>query len=71
MTRLTTEAGTNFQARIKPHGDWITFTPFRDWKNDIWRMCPDGSEETRLTFDPRKDWQPRRGPKPVPASVTP
>ena len=43
-------------------GDWVALTSFRDWNNEIYRMRPDGSEETRLAFDPRPDWQPRWGP---------
>ena len=59
-----TEVGDNLGPCYSPDGDWITFTSFRDGNgnNEIYRMRPDGSEETRLTFDPRADWQPRWGP---------
>lgn len=48
-------------AGYSPNGDRITFTSFRDWNYEINRMGPDGSEETRLKFDRRSDWQERKG----------
>jgi Periplasmic component of the Tol biopolymer transport system len=57
-----TEGGDNLGPSYSPDGDWIAFTSFRDGNNEIYRMRPDSTEETRLTFDPRADWQPRWGP---------
>lgn len=56
-----TSGGDNLAPCYSPDGDWLAFTSFRDLNNEIYIMHPDGSEQTRLTFDPRADWQPRWG----------
>lgn len=56
-----TLGGDNLAPSYSPDGDWIAFTSFRDLNNEIYIMHPDRSEQTRLTFDPRADWQPRWG----------
>jgi Tol biopolymer transport system component len=57
-----TDRGDNLGPCFSPDGEWITFTSFRDWNNEIYIMHANGSEQTRLTYDPRADWQPRWGP---------
>jgi Tol biopolymer transport system component len=46
-----------------PDGTRIVFTSERDGDQDIWRMRPDGSNKTKLTFntvvDQEPDWQAR------------
>ena len=60
--RQLTQGGDNLGPCYSPDGDWIAFTSFRDFNNEIYIMHPDGSAQTRLTYDPRADWQPRWGP---------
>lgn len=57
-----TSIGDNLGPCFSPDGEWITFTSFRDWNNEIYIMRRDGSMQTRLTYDLRADWQPRWGP---------
>ena len=59
--RQLTNGGDNLGPCFSPDGDWITFTSFRDFNNEIYIMRPNGSEQTRLTFGPRADWQPQVG----------
>jgi len=61
LQQLTT-AGDNLGPAFSPDGKWITFTSFRDGNNEIYIMHPDGTGQTRLTYTPRSDWQPRWGP---------
>jgi Tol biopolymer transport system component len=57
-----TDRGDNLGPCFSPDGEWITFTSFRDWNNEIYIMHTDGTAQTRLTYDLRADWQPRWGP---------
>jgi Tol biopolymer transport system component len=57
-----TDTGDNLGPCFSPDGEWITFTSFRDWNNEIYIMRRDGTMQTRLTYDLRADWQPRWGP---------
>ena len=56
-----TVLGDNPAPNYSADGEWIAFSPFREGNNEIYRKRTDGSVQTRLTFDPRKDWQPRWG----------
>jgi TolB protein len=60
--RQLTDGGDNLAPSFSPDGRWITFTSYRDGNNEIYIMRADGTDPTRLTFDPRPDWQPRWGP---------
>ena len=57
-----TSGSDNLGPCFSPDGEWITFTSFRDWNNEIYIMHWDGSMQTRLTYDLRTDYQPRWGP---------
>ncbi len=57
-----TSGSDNLGPCFSPDGEWITFTSFRDWNNEIYIMRRDGSLQTRLTYDLRTDYQPRWGP---------
>lgn len=59
--RQLTSGGDNLGPSFSPDGQWIAFTSYRDLNNEIYIMHADGSQQTRLTFDPRADWQPRWG----------
>ena len=61
LQQLTT-AGDNLGPTFSPDGKWVAFTSFRDGNNEIYIMHPDGTNQTRLTYTPRSDWQPRWGP---------
>jgi Tol biopolymer transport system component len=67
LTRLTRSAIPKFQPAWSPDGKriggtMITFCSNRDGQFEIYVMNSDGSEQTGLTFNPKKDqfpdWQP-------------
>lgn len=45
-----------------PDGQWIFFTSNREGNYDIYKMRWDGSDISRLTTDPRKEYWPRMSP---------
>lgn len=45
-----------------PDGSWIYFNSARTGTMQIWKMRPDGSEQTQLTFDQYQDWFPHPSP---------
>ena len=57
-----TSGSDNLGPCFSPDGEWIAFTSFRDWNNEIYIMRRDGTMQTRLTYDLRTDYQPRWGP---------
>jgi Tol biopolymer transport system component len=60
--RLTNNLVDDEDPAWSPDGTRIVFTSARDGDQDIWRMRPNGSNQTKLTFntvmDREPDWQP-------------
>ena len=54
-TRLTTE-GFNDGPEFSFDGEWIYFISTRTGLMQVWRMKPDGSEQTQLTFEDQNNW---------------
>jgi len=55
VRRLTNNRWYDAEATVSPDGRWIVFSRQIDGNSDIWRMKPDGSDQTRLTST--GDWQ--------------
>lgn len=55
IKRLTNNRWYDAEATISPDGKWIVFGRQIDGNADLWRMKPDGTEQTQLTFT--EDWQ--------------
>jgi len=55
IKRLTNNRWYDAEATISPDGKWIVFGRQIDGNSDLWRMKPDGTEQTQLTFT--RDWQ--------------
>lgn len=53
--RLTHNEFYEAEVSVSPDGEWILFTRMAEGRLDLWRMRPDGSDETRVTDTP--DWQ--------------
>jgi Tol biopolymer transport system component len=60
--RLTNNLVDDENPAFSPDGTRIVFTSERDGDQDLWRMRPNGSNQTKLTFntvvDREPDWQP-------------
>jgi tricorn protease len=50
--RITSDPGTETNARFSPDGKTIAFTAQYDGGNDVYKMPVDGGPPQRLTFDP-------------------
>jgi Tol biopolymer transport system component len=62
-TRLTTAEGLDDGPEYSPDGNQIWFNSSRTGLMQIWRMNPDGSEQTQVTFDTeRNSWFPHVSP---------
>jgi TolB protein len=63
--RLTDTPGDDGQMAWSPDSQWIAFISERDGNPELYRMRPDGSEVTRLTFnaviDTNPTWSPDGG----------
>jgi TolB protein len=55
VKRLTNNKYYDAEVSVSPDGKWILFTRQIDGKLDLWKMRPDGSEQTQLTFT--DEWQ--------------
>jgi len=55
VKRLTNNKYYDAEVSVSPDGKWILFTRQIDGMLDLWRMRPDESGETQITFT--KDWQ--------------
>jgi Tol biopolymer transport system component len=55
QTRLTSGNANNYYPSFSPDGSQIVFSSNRDGQFEIYLMNLDGSNQTRLTFDPSSD----------------
>ncbi len=53
VKRLTHNRQYDAEVSVSPDGQWILFTRQIDGKLDLWRIRPDGSEETQITHSPQ------------------
>jgi Tol biopolymer transport system component len=60
--RLTDAAGLDDGPEYSYDGEWIYFNSHRTGRMHIYRMRPDGSGQTQLTFDDYDNWFPHPGP---------
>ena len=60
--RLTDADGLDDGPEYSYDGRWIYFNSHRTGRMHIYRMCPDGSNQTQLTFDEYDNWFPHPGP---------
>jgi len=55
IKRLTNNQWYDAESTVSPDGKWIVFGRQINGNADLWRMKPDGTEQTQLTFT--QDWQ--------------
>lgn len=55
-TQITDAVGLDDGPDYSPDGKFIYFNSVRTGTMQIWRMKPDGDEQTQLTFDACNDW---------------
>ncbi|HTY38608.1 MAG TPA: hypothetical protein VMH23_15925 [Bacteroidota bacterium] len=55
VKRLTKNKYYDAEVSMSPDGSWILFTRQIDGKLDLWRMRPDGTEQTQITHT--DEWQ--------------
>ncbi len=55
VRQLTHNRHYDAEVGVSPDGRWVLFTRQIDGRLDLWRMRPDGSNETQITRTP--DWQ--------------
>lgn len=60
--QLTDTSGLDDGPEMDPEGKYIYFNSNRTGTMQIWRMKPDGSDQTQLTFDQWNDWFPHISP---------
>ena len=60
--RLTDADGLDDGPEYSYGGEWIYFNSHRTGRMHIYRMRPDGSEQTQLTFDDYDNWFPHPSP---------
>jgi len=60
--RLTRQSTLDDGPEYSPNGHYIFFNSARTGTMQIWRMTPDGSGKTQLTFDRWHDWFPHVSP---------
>jgi dipeptidyl aminopeptidase/acylaminoacyl peptidase len=51
VRRLTNNRWYDAEATVSPNGQWIVFGRQIGGNADLWRMKPDGTEQTQLTFE--------------------
>lgn len=54
--RLTHNEWYDAEVTVSPNGEWIVFTREINGNANLWRIRPDGTDETQITFT--EDWQP-------------
>ena len=62
ITRLTQGAGTNEKPSWSPNGRHILFSSTRSGKRQLWSMSADGTNQQRVTDEPRGAADPAWGP---------
>lgn len=60
--RLTNSIGLDDGPEYSYDGEWIYFNSHRTGRMHIYRMKPDGSNQTQLTFDEYDNWFPHPSP---------
>jgi TolB protein len=61
--RVTGSAGLDDGADFSPDGEWLYFNSSRSGAMQLWKVRPDGSGATRVTFDEGyRDWFPHPSP---------
>lgn len=55
VKRLTNNKYYDAEVSVSPDGRWILFSRQIDGMVDLWKMLPDGSEQTQITFT--EEWQ--------------
>lgn len=60
--RLTNSIGLDDGPEYSYDGEWIYFNSHRTGRMHIYRMKPDGSNQTQLTFDKYDNWFPHPSP---------
>ncbi len=55
VSRLTNNSWYDAEVSISPNGEWVLFTRQTDGMLDLWKIRPDGTEETQITNS--TDWQ--------------
>ncbi len=60
--RLTNAPGLDDGPEFSYDGEWIYFNSHRTSSMHLYRMRPDGSEQTQLTFDEFDNWFPHPSP---------
>lgn len=61
-TRLTHADGLDDGPEYSYDGEWIYFNSHRTGRMHIYRMRPDGSDQTQMTFDNYDNWFPHPSP---------
>ncbi len=56
VRRLTSNTSYDAEVSVSPDGRWVLFTRQTHGKLELWRMRPDGSDETQVTH--MEAWQP-------------
>ena len=52
---MTNNSWYDAEVSISPNGEWVLFTRQTEGMLDLWKIRPDGTEETQITNTP--DWQ--------------
>ncbi len=65
VARLTQNAGTNEKPSWSPNGRHLIFSSTRTGKRQLWTMSPDGTNQQRITDEPRSAGDPSWGPFPA------
>ncbi|WP_370335013.1 TolB family protein [Parvularcula marina] len=61
--RVTDSDGLDDGADFSPDGEWLYFNSTRTGAMQIWKVRPDGTEPTQVTFDESyRDWFPHPSP---------
>ena len=56
VVRLTRDEWYDAEVTVAPNGEWIVWTKQVNGNANLWKMRPDGSDKTQITFT--DDWQP-------------